>query len=111
MNLLLKYSWPGNVRELRTAVEHAIVLGRAKELHVLDLPLTIRKEITTTSFTPKTTTESSLNLEQLSSTLIERALEECNGNRSKAAEKLGISRRTLHRKLAAGKPAAVTSNE
>ncbi|MBM3857276.1 MAG: sigma-54-dependent Fis family transcriptional regulator [Verrucomicrobia bacterium] len=101
MSLLLKYSWPGNVRELRTAIEHAIVLGRKQELHVLDLPLTVRKEITTTSFSPKLATETNLNLEQVTSTLIERALAESNGNRSQAAEKLGISRRTLHRKLAA----------
>ncbi|MBX9578060.1 MAG: sigma-54 dependent transcriptional regulator [Chthoniobacterales bacterium] len=98
MNLLLKYSWPGNVRELRTAVEHAIVLGRKKELHVLDLPVNMRQEITTASFTPKATSD--LNLEQVATTMMERALQECDGNRSKAAEKLGISRRTLHRRLA-----------
>ena len=98
MNLLLKYSWPGNVRELRTAVEHAIVLGRKKDLHVLDLPVNIRQKITTASFTPKATSD--LNLEQVATTMMERALQECDGNRSKAAEKLGISRRTLHRKLA-----------
>ena len=109
MNLLLKYSWPGNVRELRTAVEHAIVLGRKKDLHILDLPVNIRQEITTASFTPKATSD--LNLEQVATTMMERALQECDGNRSKAAEKLGISRRTLHRKLAAGKPAAVTGGE
>jgi DNA-binding NtrC family response regulator len=100
MHLLLKYSWPGNVRELRTAVEHAIVLAQKKELHVLDLPLSVRKENTTTSFTPENSSE--LNLEQLATTMIERALQECGGNRSQAAEKLGISRRTLHRRLAAG---------
>lgn len=102
MNLMLRYSWPGNVRELRTAVEHAIVLGRKEELHASDLPLAVRKEITTNSFSPNFTTEASLNslnLEQVTSTLIERALAESNGNRSQAAEKLGISRRTLHRKL------------
>ena len=103
MNLLLKYSWPGNVRELRTAVEHAIVLGRKKELHILDLPVNVRQGITTISFTPKPSSD--LNLGQIATTMIERALQECDGNRSKAAEKLGISRRTLHRKLAAKLPA------
>jgi two-component system response regulator AtoC len=103
MNLLLKYSWPGNVRELRTAVEHAIILGRNKELHILDLPISVRKEITTTSFNPKIPIEAGLNLEHATSTLIERALEESQGNRSQAAEKLGISRRTLHRRLSASK--------
>lgn len=103
MNLLLKYSWPGNVRELRTAVEHAIILGRKKELHVLDLPISIKKEITTTPFTPRGATERGFNLEHVTSTLIKQALEESQGNRSQAAEKLGISRRTLHRWLSSNK--------
>lgn len=103
MTLLLSYSWPGNVRELRSAVEHAIVLGRNKELQLLDLPLSIRKETPLPALLLKSGIETGLNLEQATSALIEKALEECHGNRSQAAEKLGISRRTLHRRLSAGK--------
>lgn len=101
MTLLLDYSWPGNVRELRAAVEHAIVLGRDQELQRSDLPSSLRKTVTL----EKTKTIASpvietFNLDQTTSTMIDRALEECGGNRSKAAVKLGISRRTLHRWLA-----------
>lgn len=100
MSMLLEYSWPGNVRELRAAIEHAIVLGREKELQIADLPLSLRRESTTekieTLFLPY---PESLNLEQATSAIIDRALEESHGNRSLAATKLGISRRTLHRHL------------
>jgi DNA-binding NtrC family response regulator len=104
MSLLLEYPWPGNVRELRTAVEHAIVLGREKELHVHDLPAHLRNS--TLLELPQSSINNasdSLNLEQATSTMIERALKECSGNRSQAATKLGISRRTLHRRLASSK--------
>ena len=99
MSLLLDYHWPGNVRELRTTIEHAIVLGREKELQVTDLPITLRnafdKEPTSLSSNHET-----LNLDELTTAMIHRALRECDGNRSQAAIKLGISRRTLHRHLA-----------
>ena len=107
MRLLLEYDWPGNVRELRTAIEHAVVLSRGEELQALDLPTSLRKnsaplELVATTATPFTTNKE-FNLEQVSQTMITRALEECRGNRTKAAEKLGISRRTLHRKLTSDK--------
>lgn len=97
MNLLLDYDWPGNVRELRTAIEHAIVLSRDKELQTEDLPSALRKK--TFSFEKTLLANEELNLEQAEKVMIERALQECSGNRTKTAAKLGISRRTLHRKL------------
>ncbi|KAB2644280.1 MAG: sigma-54-dependent Fis family transcriptional regulator [Verrucomicrobia bacterium] len=104
MSLLIKYPWPGNVRELRTAVEHAIVLGREQELQIRDLP---SRMCNTTLLEPAehsiTHSPDSLNLQQATSTMIDRALKECSGNRSQAAAKLGISRRTLHRHLASGR--------
>ncbi len=100
MRLLLDYAWPGNVRELRTAVEHAIILGRGKELQSLDLPAAIRDEsVIKSAFQEASLKATTLNLEQNESTMIQRALQECTGNISQAAKQLGISRRTLHRKL------------
>ena len=87
------YSWPGNIRELRAAVEHAVVLGTGGELTRSDLPAGLRA-----SLLPGVA-EGEMNLSKLESAAIARALEECAGNRTLAAKKLGISRRTLHRHL------------
>ena len=87
------YSWPGNIRELRAAVEHAVVLGTGGELMRSDLPAGLRA-----SLLPGIA-EGEMNLSKLESAAIARALEECAGNRTLAAKKLGISRRTLHRHL------------
>jgi DNA-binding NtrC family response regulator len=87
------YSWPGNIRELRAAVEHAVVLGTGSELTRGDLPAALRA-----SLLPGVS-EGEMNLSRLESAAIARALEECAGNRTLAAKKLGISRRTLHRHL------------
>lgn len=104
MQLLLNYNWPGNVRELRTAIEHAIILGRAKELQLLDLPETVRRG---NGFASKEATISlegpTLNLEKNKSVMIQRALQECGGNISQAAKQLGVSRRTLHRWMIASR--------
>ncbi|HLB32902.1 MAG TPA: sigma-54 dependent transcriptional regulator [Chthoniobacterales bacterium] len=110
MALLLAYHWPGNVRELRTAIEHAIVLGREKELQVNDLPASVHQQAVPIENNPPanlssppsfhdSTSDSDLNLEQAEHAAIQRALQECHGNRTLAAKKLGISRRTLHRRL------------
>ena len=87
------YSWPGNIRELRAAVEHAVVLGTGEELARTDLPAALRA-----SLLPGVS-EEEMNLSRLESAAIARSLEECAGNRTMAAKKLGISRRTLHRHL------------
>jgi DNA-binding NtrC family response regulator len=94
---LMTYDWPGNVRELRTAIEHAVVLCRAERIGVRDLPLTVRRG---GSATPLTGMGSSgLDVTEAEKQLIVRALKESDGNRTEAAQKLGMSRRTLHRKL------------
>ena len=87
------YPWPGNIRELRAAVEHAVVLASGKELTLGDLPASLRSH-------PPLPGEGELNLAKIETALIRKALDECAGNRTLAAKKLGISRRTLHRHLA-----------
>ena len=95
MTAILDYDWPGNVRELRTAIEHGVVMSRAQKISLRDLPgvLRIRREA------PATDPANGLNLHETETTLILRALEDCGGKRTEAAGKLGISRRTLHRRL------------
>ena len=98
MSALTSYSWHGNIRELKNCVERMVVLCRGKEIGIDNIPLNIREDLEP-GIGKTILTAGGCDLEQNEKLLIERALNECNGNRSKAAEKLGISRRTLHRKL------------
>jgi DNA-binding NtrC family response regulator len=98
MNLLASFSWPGNVRELRNAVERMVVMARSNKLTVRDLPPAIRggaagaAPAAAASLTAGT-------LEDVSRQAILAALRAQKDNRTRAARQLGISRRTLHRKL------------
>ena len=98
MASILEYNWPGNVRELRATVEHAVVMCSSPQIGVRDLPATVRSSSNATDSTPLPDNDG-LNLHQTERMLIFRALEENGGNRTAAARKLGISRRTLHRRL------------
>ena len=93
MEIIQKYSWPGNIRELRNCIERMIVLCTGNILDIENLPESIRANNT------ESNPGKSLDLNQQEATLISKALEECNGNRTQAAQKLGISRRTLHRRI------------
>ncbi|MFT6181229.1 MAG: two-component system response regulator AtoC [Paracoccaceae bacterium] len=102
MGLLYAYDWPGNVRELRTAIEHAVVMSNQSTLDVQHLPdfitgggHTFESQSSKNTLAP----EEEFNLHALERRAIQSALRETDGNRTKAAELLGISRRTLQRKL------------
>jgi DNA-binding NtrC family response regulator len=101
LEAMMKYHWPGNVRELRTAIEHAVVFCRGEKVTLRDLPTSVRREkvITDRGETGQMLAQNDLTVEEAEKQLIIRALKECNGNRTLAARKIGISRRTLHRKL------------
>ena len=96
LNLLLAYDWPGNVRELRNALEQMVVLARAERLTVRDVPAQIRGSVDVTKIS---VVRVGMTVEEAERQLIKQALKETDGNRTKAAKKIGISRRTLHRKL------------
>jgi DNA-binding NtrC family response regulator len=96
MNLLLAYDWPGNVRELRNAIEQMVVLARGERLTVRDVPAAIRGGADLTKIN---VVRGGMTVEDAERQLIVQALKETNGNRTKAAQRIGISRRTLHRKL------------
>jgi len=105
MNALLTYGWPGNVRELRTAIEHGVVMARGSKMTLRDLPPNVRAATGATlpgGITPTKAfgeKSSALDLHETEKRLIMQALATTNGNITKAAQKLGISRRTLHRKI------------
>ncbi len=97
MDRMLGYGWPGNVRELRTAVEHAVVLCRGEEAGVRELPPALRGEDLPLGGGAAAGEE--LSWEESEKRLIVKALEQTSGNRAEAARRMGMSRRTLHRKL------------
>ena len=92
MKLLEAYTWPGNVRELRNAVEKMCVLSPTGEIGVDDVPDEMKRDGAPSAITLGT-------LEETEKAKILAVLEEVGGNRTKAAERLGISRRTIYRKL------------
>jgi DNA-binding NtrC family response regulator len=104
MDALLTYDWPGNVRELRTAIEHGVVMATGPKITLRDLPMAVRQSATAKlpdgisahAFGEKM---SPLDLHETERKLIAQALAATNGNVTAAAKKLGISRRTLHRKI------------
>ncbi len=100
MDLLIRYDWPGNVRELMNAVERGVVLARTEYLDDQDFSIiqnTSRQPAETFSaFNQK---DNNLPLEEVEKAAILRMLESVAGNKSEAARRLGITRKTLHKKL------------
>jgi len=92
MRILESYAWPGNVRELRNAVEKMCVLSQTGVIGVDDVPDGIKPAAAKLLSVSGT-------LEETEKAKILAVLEEVEGNRTRAAERLGISRRTIYRKL------------
>jgi two-component system, NtrC family, response regulator AtoC len=102
MEHLMRHRWPGNVRELRTAVEHGVVLCRGERITARDLPPSVRQGAAAApaeAGAAPLMARPDLTVKEAEKELIVRALKETNGNRTLAAQKVGMSRRSLHRKL------------
>jgi DNA-binding NtrC family response regulator len=99
MNCIEQYDWPGNVRELRTAVERGVVMSSGPKITLRDLPLSLRQHGKVDALSKNVDPARQLNLHETENRVIARALEETGGNVTEAARRLGISRRTVHRKL------------
>ncbi len=99
LNILKRYRWPGNIRELRNFAEKIVVLNRGGLITAYDLDqrfLQSRSDFGGESPEPSA---NPLSVEENEKRLLRGALTETDGNRTRAAQILGISRRTLHRKL------------
>lgn len=102
LDALKKYPWPGNIRELRNFCENAVVMSPSREIGIAELDGKFKNPaiLPAASKPPAGAPELPMPTKKESEdALIRRALEAAGGNKSKAAEILGISRRTLYRKL------------
>ena len=97
MEEMQKYPWPGNIRELRTAVEHGVVMVKGKRIELADLPAGLSKSGKGRGVETGRLEGSLVEMEKAA---IQKALTQTGSNITLAAKQLGISRRTLHRKLA-----------
>jgi two-component system, NtrC family, response regulator HydG len=97
MRRFTQYRWPGNVRELRNALESMMVLADGEVLTERDLPERVAEASHETAAPKEIPT--GLTMEELEKLAITKALDQCGGNRTHAANRLGISVRTLQRKL------------
>ncbi len=97
LRILIDYSWPGNVRELENVIQRAITLGQQENILLEDLPASMIQQL------DEDVVEKGLrkkySLDQLEKEYIQKVLIEAGGNKTKAAEILGLDRKTLYRKL------------
>ncbi len=95
--IMLNYSWPGNVRELENIVERAIILTKNKIIQAEDLPSSMTQQAEEDAIEKALRQE--FSLAQLEKEYIKKVLVQVQGNKSRAAEILGLDRKTLYRKL------------
>jgi transcriptional regulator with PAS, ATPase and Fis domain len=93
--LLQEYQWPGNIRELRNVIERAVLLARGRVIRAQDLPL----NLAAAPGSPASMVGGQLTLEELERRHIESVLIQTKWHQGKAAEGLGISSKTLYRKI------------
>ena len=94
MKMLRAHHWPGNVREIQHTIERGVIMSDGQEIKAADFNLT------TIPVTKSTSTEfDDLNLQNIEKILVQKALEKHEGNISKAAKELGLTRAALYRRL------------
>ncbi len=102
MDMLIHYDWPGNVRELENTIERAVILLTGEHVSEKQLPLSITStypEASALIATPLPVLDGHHSLEDIEKEAIRAALKASNGNKAKAARRLGVARKTLHNKL------------
>ena len=99
MDGLVRYDWPGNVRELMNAVERGVILCRGEYISETDFPFSLRDPGGSEREPARQELLADLPLEEVEKATILNTLESAGGNKSEAARRLGVTRRTLHKKL------------
>jgi two-component system response regulator HydG len=98
LDLLVRYDWPGNIRELENCIERAVIVARGEVIAPVDLPPQVQA-LSAGREEPGVHFPVGISLQEAERALIFKTLEDTGGNRSRAAEILGINRRTLQIKL------------
>ena len=97
---LMAYDWPGNVRELESVIERAVLLGEGDAIRPADLPAAIRsRSLGRRAALDVEIPDSGIDLDEIERALIDKALEKSEGNVTRAARLLGLTRRTLQYRL------------
>ncbi|MCA9320622.1 MAG: sigma-54-dependent Fis family transcriptional regulator, partial [Planctomycetes bacterium] len=96
---LVNCDWPGNVRQLRNAINNMVVMSSGDELHLEDVPPELRGETSRGQALVAVDSLDGLSLSKVEEYMIRHYLERFEGNRARVAGALGISERTLYRKL------------
>lgn len=108
LNLIRNYHWPGNVRQLKNHIERSVIMCKESRIDVVDLPerialigakknaVTMGENIASMSLSPP---EENLRLKDVEIALIKKALQHCKGNKSAAANLLGINRKSLYERI------------
>jgi two-component system response regulator HydG len=99
MDRLVRYDWPGNVRELMNAIERGVILCRGDYVSEMDFPLSVSDIPAPEQESTREELLADLPLEEVEKVTILQTLESAGGNKSETARRLGITRRTLHKKL------------
>jgi two-component system response regulator HydG len=101
MDMLLKYAWPGNVRELENVIERAVILLPDEHITEKELPSTVTESYAEKKdwVSPPSQVAANRPLEEIEKEAILATLEDSGGNKSETARRLGINRKTLHKKL------------
>jgi len=97
MDILVRYPWPGNVRELENSIERGVILMRGEYLDVAGLPMSVQRWAGLNP--PQEQEKTPATLKEAEKALILKTLKETEGNRSEAARRLQITRKTLLNKL------------
>ena len=96
---LLDYPWPGNVRELENCMEYAAVLARHREVRIADLPQKVR-DYRVVRVAPPTDAAEIIPIDEYERRYVVHVIMQLGGNKKRAAQRLGMDRKTLYRKLA-----------
>lgn len=101
MRAIINYDWPGNIRELRNVLERAQILAEGSTITLDDLPENmLLSPLKSTPASAETPAADPMNLNEIERKTIIAALQQENGNKARAAKRLGTSRRSLYRLLA-----------